>query len=220
MTLAELITACRSRADDMAVPYLWSDAEFTEWLHEAECEAAERALLLFDDQDESVCDITTEIGVMRYPLHESVFDVKKAVLIGTDLRKILDIVARDTMNAENPDWEGDDALIPSSVIVDEQYIYLHPKPDAEYTVHLSTFRLPLDAMKKNGDEPEIHQRHHARLIDWALHRAYSKHDADASDAKKAADYEAKFERSFGKRHDANVMRKRRHPPGTVKAIDF
>lgn len=220
MTRAELIASCRTRADDKALPYLWADSEFAEWLYDAECEAATRALLLFEDQNESVCDITTEPGVMQYKLHKSVIAVTKAVLIGTDFRKVLNIVARDSMNEAISDWEGDDAGIPSRIIVDEQHVTLHPKPDGEYTVHLSTFRLPINAMEKNSDEPEIHIRHHSRLVDWVLFRAYSKQDADTFDAVKAAEYEAKFERSFGKRPDANVARKRRHPAGTVKAINF
>ena len=77
MTLAELIAALRTDADDLvANPYLWSDAELTRWANEAEQEAALRAKLLFDASTTAVCQIAVLAGTTSYALHAKVQDAK------------------------------------------------------------------------------------------------------------------------------------------------
>jgi len=79
MTLAELIAAFRTDADDLvANPYLWSDAELTRWANEAEQEAALRAKLLFDASTMAVCQIAVLAGTTSYALHAKVHDVEHA----------------------------------------------------------------------------------------------------------------------------------------------
>ena len=61
---------------------------------------------------------------------------------------------------------------------------------------------------------KIPERFHERLMDWVLHRAYLKQDADTFDPNKAATSLALFVQAFGERPDANVQRKQRdrQPP--------
>lgn len=49
MLLAKLISDCRTRLDDVAEPFLWSDDDLTDYANDAENEACERALLLEED---------------------------------------------------------------------------------------------------------------------------------------------------------------------------
>lgn len=52
------------------------------------------------------------------------------------------------------------------------------------TVHRGALK-PLSADIDQA-KPEIHERFHDRLMDWVLHRAYLKQDADTFDPNKAA----------------------------------
>lgn len=73
-------------------------------------------------------------------------------------------------------------------------------------------------MAADDDAPEIHERFHRRMIDWALRCAYLTQDADTFDEQAAMKYEAAFDRSFGVRLDSNVQRKHRSKrPNTVKS---
>ena len=81
---------------------------------------------------------------------------------------------------------------------------------------MTVFRGALKPLRADLDtaKPEIHERFHERLMDWVLHRAYLKQDADTFDPGKAAQSLALFVQAFGERPDANVQRKHRdrRPP--------
>ena len=84
------------------------------------------------------------------------------------------------------------------------------------TLALTVYRGALKPLSADIDtgKPEIPERFHERLMDWVLHRAYLKQDAETFDPAKAAQSLALFIQSFGERPDANVQRKRRdkRPP--------
>lgn len=65
------------------------------------------------------------------------------------------------------------------------------------------------AVNVDNDKPEIHQAHHRHLVHWALHRAFSKPDADGADPNKAAMAEAAFTKHFGVAPDADLRRSTR-----------
>lgn len=97
-------------------------------------------------------------------------------------------------------------------------ITLARAPTADATVKMIAFCLPSKPMASDSDSPEVHSKHHYRMLDWALRCAYLKHDADAFDQQAADRHEALFERSFGYRHTANAQRKQRdNKPPIVRA---
>ena len=67
--------------------------------------------------------------------------------------------------------------------------------------------LLLNPMKAFTDVPEIHEAHHDGLIQWALHKAFGKPDADLFDAAKSNEAEAAFTRQFGKRPTADLRKR-------------
>jgi hypothetical protein len=88
----------------------------------------------------------------------------------------------------------------------------HPDPDGNTVptqVRLCVYRYPLAVMVNDDDVPEIHPRHHERLIDWVAKRAFERRDRDTYDPAKSADAENAFVASFGQRFNANQQRKRR-----------
>lgn len=213
MDTAALIVAYRTRTDDLVEPYLWSDTEVVQYLNAAENEAADRALLIEDKTTPDVVEITIEAGVSSYDLHPSILRIDRAKLDGetTPLR-------RTTFEAldKSAGWEADTGT-PLRFVDDEQTLVVHPKPTAAGTLRLWVRRLPIapltTADKKRS--PEIHARHHDRMLDWALRCGYLKHDSDAYNEQLADKLEASFTRSFGVRRDANVQRKQREGRTTV-----
>jgi hypothetical protein len=108
------------------------------------------------------------------------------------------------------EWAGH----PLYLIRDQSRIQLVPipkvtSPTYSLTLRLGVYRTPTDReeMSKDEDCPAIPNHWHARLIDWMLYRAYSNKDSEQEDPARAAEALKQFEMSFGKRQDANVIRK-------------
>lgn len=216
MNLSELIEAVRIRTGDMSAPYLWSDDEITLNLNQADSEAAERALLIQDSTTAEVCTLTLDAGSASYPLHESILKIERAKLASTG--DLLSVVSREALDKLWSGWETATGT-PKYLFEDgEGNAVVVPEPTAADTIAITVKRLPLTVMASDADTPEIPVRHHSRMLYWALHLAYLKHDADAFDQQAADRYEAMFARSFGYRHDANVQRKHRDKrPNTIKS---
>ena len=207
MTLAELIAAFRTDADDLvANPYLWSDAELTRWANEAEQEAALRAKLLFDASTTAVCQIAVLAGTTSYALHAKVHDVEHARTIdsgGTVTR--LTLTDRIELERVRPDWRYE-TREPRALIRYDGRIELDCIPDANYTLKLEVHRLPLLDMAIDADIPEIAPIHHRHLVKWMLHRAYERPDSETRDPDKSERAEKEFTKVFGRRPDADLRR--------------
>jgi hypothetical protein len=208
-----LISVARSRLDDITKPYLWSDDEIALYLVEAEREAAERALLIEDDTSPLIVEISVKAGVASYRLNSMVLRVERVKL---DLQpNILTRVNRETLDARARNWQAETGD-PARFIDDVDTLVLYPIPTRADVARLTVKRLPVKADPANWS-PEIHERHQLRLIDWVLHRAYMKPDADTFNAKRSDAAEVAFAQSFGIRPDANVQRKQREKrPITIK----
>ncbi|MFZ2981878.1 MAG: hypothetical protein WA085_12665 [Sphingobium sp.] len=199
MTLLELRTLFRLRAGDTAAPYLWADAEIDGYLNDAENEAAERASLIYDDSS-AATSIATVIGTKRYTV--------AADMIRLDYAELTDPPSTEAQPLAIADRReyGPRAIF---LIPDSNDIELNFIPAIVGALHIGMYRMPLAAMALDADVPEIAAKHHRKLIDWALHLAYLKQDADAFDQTKADRHEAEFIANFGQRIDANVKRKQR-----------
>lgn len=212
MTLIDLIDAFRIKADDIARPYLWSDDEVTLFLNEAQKEAATRALLIQDKTSPLVVNIDVLIGTNIYKIHESILEILQAKLSNNTELEITSLEAL-----------SDDGFDIDNATGTPQYLFengdgtitITPTPTVADTISLVVKRSPLCSMAKDSDKPEIHSRYHFRMIDWALHLAYLKPDADVFNASMAERYKASFEASFGIYNDANVQRKHREKSRNV-----
>jgi hypothetical protein len=214
MTLAELISAFRARADDATEPYLWSDDEVILILNEAQVEAATRAKLIRDATTPAVTEIAVTSTDVDSPLHAAILSVEYAKLASQP--KPLTRTTVEELDENYPDWR---AMVgqPKFYVEDNSRIRLVPQSPMDDTLSLTVFRLPLTAMATDTDTPEIHPKYHYRMLDWALRCAYLKQDAETLDKAKAGEYQALFEQSFGVLPDANVQRKqRRHKPSIVR----
>lgn len=217
MKVADFITEFRGIVQDNKVPPFWSSENIVHYLNEAVQEACERAKLIEDRTTPAVCSITLRAGESTYALHPSVFEIKRLAFRGKPLAE----TSVEGLDGDCPGWESQSGT-PQSFIFEQgngaqpPRVRLVPTPTAADTIALTVHRGAIKPLSADIDQakPEIHERFHDRLMDWVLHRAYLKQDADTFDPNKAAVSLGLFVQSFGARSDANVQRKQRdrRPP--------
>lgn len=217
MKVADFITEFRDTVADHIEPPFWTSENIVRYLNEAVQEACERAKLIEDRLTPQVCSITLTAGESTYSLHPSVLDIKRITLRGRPLTE----TSVEALDCECSNWESRTG-IPRQYIFEQASggqpakVRLVSIPAEADTLALTVCRGALKPLSADIDTatPEIPPRFHERLMDWVLHRAYLKQDADAFDPGKAAVSLALFVQAFGERPDANVQRKRRdkRPP--------
>ena len=210
MTLEDLIAQFRIDADDLVDnPYMWNSEWVAGWLSEAQSEAAIRGRLLYEAANTAVCEIAVQAGTAVYALHKSLYEIghMRFVRTGDSESERVALTTRTELDRIRPDWRdkpGDGRIL--FAIQDDTRIQLVAKPQYAGTLYLEGWRLPLNALTEDEDKPEINEAHHRHLVQWALHRAFSKPDADTVDPTRAATAEAAFTRYFGQRPDAGLRR--------------
>ena len=208
MTLADLIRRFRVLAVDTAEPYFSADVDVKAWLSDAQDQAAMRSRLLLEDENPGVCRITMTVGKHTYKLHASLYELVRLryqSVADPTLSKPIKLVSREWLDANVPDWRDQQGEI-CYAIQGDTTIRLVGVPVEAGVLLIEGYRLPFDPLEDDGDEPEIHAAHHEKLIQWALHRAFSVPDADTFDPNRSAAAEAEFTRYFGPMPDANLRR--------------
>lgn len=209
MNLGELRTAARLRLDDTEQDYLWSDDELNSFINEAVNEACIRARLNIDSTTPDVAEVNVIADTSQYELHDSVFFIERAYLETT--KRALSKTSFHELDLMDPAWQ-DNTGDPTHYIMDVDHfttdgalsnrLTLYPSPVKDEVLRLTTYRLPLEDMVLDADEPEIPRFHHSYLVDWACFRAYAKQDADTLSVDRALRFEQEFERRFGPRPEA------------------
>lgn len=201
MTLAQLIAAARREASDTVAPYLWSDADWTDYANEAQREACRRARLIVDSTTTAICRLTMVADTATYALDPRILFIKR-VKLSTRTTSLRPVSFKD-LDRSAPGWE-DETGEPSHFVpdMDENTFRPYPTPSAAGTVSLTVIRLPLEDMEGLGDEPEIKSHLHSALVYWMMHEAYAKQDSETLDKQKSADNLAAFEAEFGKKSTA------------------
>ena len=217
MKVEDFIEEFRDTVKDSVEPFFWSSENIVRYLNEAVQEACERAKLIEDRRTPAVCNLALQAGVSTYDLHPSVLEIKRLTLNGQKL----DETSVEELDEDCPGWELQSGK-PSCFIFEQAAGVQPPRvrfvrsPVATGAVALTVFRGALKPLSADLDtaKPEIHERFHERLMDWVLHRAYLKQDAEVFDPNKAAQSLGLFVQAFGERPDANVQRKHRdrRPP--------
>lgn len=207
MNLSELIIAAQNQADEVLdkPDLFWSEAEWTEYANDAEREACIRANLLLD-QTSSMAVIAITSGTAKYALNEKVLVVKRAKL--TSGTEPLVKTSRRVLDATYPNWEAEAGTTRSWLPDDTNKITLYKIPVVDDTLNLMISRLPETDMvlvDKATDSPEIDAQYHLSLVDWMMHRAYSKQDSETLDLGKAKEHLKRFTVRFGERPPANAL---------------
>lgn len=211
MNVEGLIQQFRIDADDTVVRYRASDEAVMGWLNEAEQEACLRGRLLHESARPEVCQIAVKAGTAHYPLHAALYEIDYLAFkpAGDTRRGPVKLVSREELDRIKPMWRERTGR-PDYAIQSDTGIRLAFTPDAAGTLFLEGFRLPLSVFTHEGNEPEINPAHHAKLVHWALHRAFSVPDSETIDPTRAQLAERAFTAYFGLRPDANLRRASRH----------
>ncbi len=207
MNLNELIISGQNQADEVIdkPDLLWSLEEWTEYANDAENEACIRANLILD-QTSALAVISILSGTATYSIDEKILLIKRAKLSsGTEP---LVKTSRRVLDATYPNWEVDTGAVRSWLPDGTNKITLYKSPLANDSLNLMISRLPSAAMllaDKLTVSPEIDVQYHLGLVDWMLHRAYSKQDAETLDKGKAKEHLARFTKRFGERPSASAL---------------
>lgn len=240
MTGQELLDELRCRLDDEVIPYLWGDPELLRYLNYAEVQACRRAYLLVDgsnaqDQGTSgtagtagggvadLCNVTIIPNVGVYTLSRLVLQIKRVKL--ASMSEPLLPVARDELDALWYGWEGtsgtagtagtaggDPPVYPEYFVPElGNELVLVQTPTINDTASLIVARLPLKQFTISTS-PEIAEKHHDGLLEWATHLAYLKNDSDTLNLNLATLFEKRFTDRFGPLPDAYSEKMRRELP--------
>lgn len=215
MNLGELIADFRLEEDDNSVPYQWSSIDLKKWFNEAESEASVRANLTLDS---GTADTTLPSGQSLIAIHPSVYQIDAIRLVDSGGQVSYpcpsDRIEQDRINR---DWRTTTGK-PTAFLHDDKSVTFNRIADRAYTVKFDAYRMPLVQMSADSDEPEIASVHHARLVDWVRHKAYSVPDTDFMNTSKANSSLGAFEEYFGRRPRAEAGRSTRaNRPHRIKA---
>lgn len=222
MNLLELITHLRTsilddiggtgvdwtsigESDDEAAQLRWSNEELTRFINEAQRQACRSSLLLKKPFSVSVISGTSE-----YTLDPEIINISRAYLASTG-KPLTEAEYEEVMGI--PFWYNETGT-PEYYIVDieSSKITLYKKPDANDTLSLLAYHLPITDMSWDLAEiasPEIRVEYHLPMLAYAAYLAFSKDEANAFDPQRADYYRQVFEREFNVTSAYSETRKRR-----------
>jgi hypothetical protein len=189
MKASEIILQARGLMKDTKQTYLWSETELVQYLNSSHNEAAEKAKLFLESVNSAICRIPILAADPDpdYPIDNRIVEVLSAKL-STQSRPLYRR-KRTELELWNPDWRNAAPGTPRWFLTDytEGHLTLHQKSNADATLYLTVYRLPLVRFTADNidTEPEIHFRHHYRLVEGILAQAYNKDDSETLDPQKA-----------------------------------
>ncbi len=218
--------------DDAVVPYLWPDLFLLRALNYAEVQACRRAHLLIDSTtvldsgtagtastagQQALCKFSVVAGTSTYTLSRKILQVRRCQL-ASQARPLKGPLTYAELDDFMPGWQGTCGTtgiivgsagsggIPTLFLNEPGHlVILVLAPSTDDTAYLVVSRLPLIPFTLNT-APEIDEKDHEGLLNWAAHLAYSKNDAETYNPQKARDHAAKFTEQFGELPDAYTDR--------------
>ena len=219
MNLEQLIASFRVDADDLVEPFLFQDEWVAGWLTEAQAEAAIRGRLILEDADPAVCQIAVTAGTASYELHRSVYEIAdlRFMPAGASRSTPLPLVTREWLDDKRPGWRDLADEVAYAIQTDHR-LRLVCVPASDGVLHLEAYRVPLKALANETDKPELNEAHHRHLVQWALHRAFSRPDSETIDPQRADRALEAFTRYFGLASDSDLRRSTRHDLQQTNAL--
>jgi len=232
MTGREMIAHLReSVLDDYAPPFLWQDTELLRYLNYAEVQACRRAHLLIDGTtakdsgtagtastmgQKPLCSLTLVVNQSVYNLSPKILQIKRCQLTSMSY-PLVGPVTYPELDDVYSGWVGTSGTVGTAGSGGYPYYFLNepgntlalvPAPSTTDTAYLVVSRIPLVSFTLNTS-PEIDEKYHEGLMDWAAHLAYMKNDSDTQNLNLAKVYSDKFSIQFGGLPDAYSDRMRK-----------
>ena len=219
MNLEQLIASFRVDADDLEEPHLFKDEWIAAWLSEAQAEAAIRGRLILEDADPAVCQIAVTAGTASYEMHRSVYEIAdlRFMPAGASQSTPLALVTREWLDDKRPGWRDLAGEVAYAIQTDHR-LRLVGVPASDGVLHLEAYRVPLKALANETAKPELNEAHHRHLVQWALHRAFSRPDTETIDPQRADRALEAFTRYFGMAPDSDLRRSTRHDLQQTNAL--
>lgn len=218
--------------DDNVIPYLWSDQELLRLLNYAEVQACRRAHLIVDATTANdsgtaatastagqrpLCVLAIVANQAVYELSPKILQVKRLQFRSMAYALPISPVRYPELDEIIPDWFGTAGTVSSSGSGGYPDCFLNEPgntitfvraPSANDTASLIVVRIPLVSFDCQTS-PEIDEKYHIDLCDWAAHLAYMKPDSETLNLNLAKFYEDRFEKKFGPLPDAYSVRMRK-----------
>lgn len=188
-TLGELVTRWRKILDDDTEPYLWSNDELTNNVNFVINQLCFEIGLIEDSTTSSICEVTVTTPTAIYSVSDRITYISRAKL--DSQTQPIPIRTVPWMDVNISDWENADADEPQYLLTEgigTNKVRIYPPPDANDTLYLTVWRLPLADLDYTTDvnnSPEIHTKYHQYLDNGVYWQAYGKQDADTYDPEKA-----------------------------------
>ena len=207
MDTTELLTLFRAEVRDQEQPYLFADETVYAYINAAQ---AEFCRLTEGIEDGRSIKLNVVPDVEWYPLSKRILKLRKAYLTSTG--RPVDIVNQERAEQGGICFDGRPGPLKALVAgIEKGMLRAWPLPNEAAEVALDVFRLPKPVGE--GDSLEIDEQHHIYLLHWVKHLAYSVHDAETFDRRRAEEYEAKF-RAYCTRAREEQTRARRQVGST------
>lgn len=222
MNLGELRAAVRDLINDEAEPYLWLDETLDRYANNAVREACIRARLLKEDADTMprMCQLSVTAGTALVPLAPEVLVVRSGQM-EDGCHKLWALTA-ESMDRYQPNWDSTSWQpgTPQVLVMDlaQKTMRLWPTPDANGTLRLRVWRMPLakEEMVEDDHEPVIKIPDVEELKHWVAHEAYLRKDVETYNPKASGDHLALFEQRFGSRPSLHEMARWADSPPRVR----
>lgn len=191
MTTDELLAVFRTETTDAVAPYFWADPLLYTYMNDAQKMFCRLTEGIEDSSTTDVCRLSVEAGTEWYPLSKLILKVREATDMTTG--RPYDVVNAEKASEQGILFRGQTGPLRAFVTgLEKSKLRAWPKPNADTTVELRVFRLPLENITGEDQDFEIDEQHHLALLLWMKHRAYGVEDADVFDRFKSEEYEQKF----------------------------
>ena len=184
--------------------FLWTDDGLLAYINDAYFRFCHLTEYLQDATTTAVTRIPLVQGQTDYPLHPSVIRVM-SVEYGNLVLQVntADHLLGDRQDSpgytrvRREDYPGVFAVVPDYEVGMLKVVGKPTAEDAGKDLRLRVSRYPIERLSfDNGEaEPELPERFHLDLLEWAAFRALRNHDADAENMGKASAHSTRFERA-------------------------
>ena len=177
---ATFIKNFRGETADEVEPYLWGDSLVLRYLNEAQYEFCRRTDGIADSVS-SICTVRVKAATAK--ISPLIKKIRAATM--AEPRRPLGVMSVEGARDSGISLANPTTGLPLSMItgVGPGIAQFHPAPAApeEVTVHLDVLRFPLNQIESPGDELELGDEVAPTLMNYVLHRAYARADADTYD---------------------------------------
>lgn len=230
--------------DDAVPPYKWLDPELLRNLNYAEVQACRRAHLIIDSTtandngtagtagtmgQKPLCSLAIIADQATYNLSPKILQVKRCQLQSMSI-PLEGPKTYAEMDELISGWFGTNGTVGTAGSGGFPTCYLNEPgntitliraPSANDTAFLVVSRLPLTPFTLQTS-PEVDEKYHEGLMDWAGHLCFLKPDAETINLNLAKFYDDRFTREFGPLPDAysDRMRKTLSQRGRMRPREF